>query len=159
MVLTTEQATRLIKSIWRSELEYKETVDLAEELQALPSRTPEQEITLTHYLNKIQHDRDVIQIWVQKIKAAGISNLKTQANLIIRTQIMDELKSMIQEEIERLDTQWNDFVVEYGARNPEDQNQEEYDNSYAKYIKRKTRLQKQATILDNLKLSTTVFTV
>jgi len=87
--MTAAERVQLVRQLYETEIQYLEIRQRADVLQALPSRTPEQDAALSDYLKKLQHDRDVVVIWANALSADGVANPRA---LVDRDTIMEELR-------------------------------------------------------------------
>lgn len=90
--MTAAERVQLVRQLYETEIQYLEIRQRADVLQALPSRTPEQDTALSDYLKKLQHDRDVVVIWANALSADGVANPRT---LVDRDTVMEELRQRI----------------------------------------------------------------
>jgi hypothetical protein len=170
--MTTEEKQQLIENIFASELDYQEIKERADELKAKGSLTTEEQAILVDYENELQHDKDVITIWIGKLIADGVVNLNTPTRLALRKQVLDELK----------DREWNaentginiiqSFIDDLNKKKiiPDEEvklrelfkrelesdeiGQSDYDSQIAHWNMILAKKQKRLAILDNLKLLT-----
>jgi len=87
--MTAAERVQLVRQLYETEIQYLEIRQRADVLQALPSRTPEQDAALSDYLKKLQHDRDVVVIWANALSADGVANPRA---LVDRDTVMEELR-------------------------------------------------------------------
>lgn len=141
----------LIKQIFASELGYLEIKKRADDLKAESSLTNDEKKVLADYEKKLQHDTDIIGIWIQKLKDAGVNSLETVPLKGIRQEILDGLKTKEQEEINEA----NEKIESFGALlSLKEVEQEEHDIRVAELNKRIELKNKRFLILDELKVMT-----
>lgn len=154
MAMTDQQKAQLIVQIWTSELDYAEIKARADVLALISPRTPEQEFEYQSYLTKLAHDKVVIAQWAKTLKQNGVNSIKTAANLVARLGILDNLKLEEQAIINRLDAEWQAYVISYGMKPPEERNQVEFDNSFNDYQTSRAIRVTRLNLLENLKVDT-----
>ncbi len=98
--MTAVERVQLVRQVYETEIQYLEIRKKAEVLQAVPSRTPQQDAALADYLAKLQHDRDVVTIWVNALQADGVGNPRALAD---RSTVLENLRqNVVDEETRRL---------------------------------------------------------
>jgi len=87
--MTAVERALLVRQLYETEIQYLEIRQRADVLQALPSRTAQQDAALSDYLKKLQHDRDIVGIWASALSADGVANPRA---LVDRDTVMEELR-------------------------------------------------------------------
>lgn len=62
-----DEVTQLLTQIFLSEVDYHVIKQRRDNLQALPSRTPQEDAKIIEYQAKLDHDEAVVLAWVQRI--------------------------------------------------------------------------------------------
>ena len=131
--MSEKEKQLLVKNVFLSEVSYKIIEDRLQ--------TETNPKVIADYQKKLDHDKQVLGIWINKLKNEGVDIYSTDYQTV-RQQILDNYKQEQQAKIDKINQDEQSIVTENGKLD---------DSSKADYDKEKAKINSLATTIDNLK--------